>query len=78
MKAKTAVILTTIYLVVFVILCQTGVSVILLCSFFSLSPLLLAWMVYTTLKDNSQTYPELAKNEEWGYLDIEKDKLGMF
>lgn len=43
-----------------------------------ISPLLVLWMVLTILKDKKIRMQELNDDEEWGYADIEKDKLGMF
>jgi len=78
MKAKPAVIIATLYLVVYVILFQTALSVTVLSYLFLISPFLMIWLVYTVLRDVSEEYPELGEDEEWGYRDKPKDQLGRF
>jgi hypothetical protein len=78
MKATTAVSILTIYLVVCTALSQTGFSLIILSCLFLIAPFLIVWMVYVVLKDDQYKYPELNKDDEWGYRDKTKDQLGVF
>lgn len=78
MKAKTAVIILTIYLIVYAAFFQTGLSITLLAFMFLLSPVLVIWTVYLVLRDGTDKYPELDKVDEWGYLNKAKDELGLF
>jgi hypothetical protein len=68
----------TLYLIVFAIAGQLGVSLNVMLWLFSVSPVLLFWMVYTILKYGKHSGKVLAENEEWAYEDIEKDKLSTF
>jgi hypothetical protein len=78
MKATTAVSILTIYLVVYTALFQTGISLTILSYLFLIAPFLIVWMVYIVLKDDQYKYPELGKDEDWGYRDKTKDQLGVF
>jgi hypothetical protein len=78
MKAKLAVSLLTIYLLVYVGLFAAGASITLLAWMFVVSPFLLVGTVYIVLKDNAEHYPQLPEGEEWGYRDKSKDELGLF
>jgi len=78
MKSVAAVITVTIYLIFFTFLCMSGTAINIIPYLFLLSPFLVMAMVLLVLKDNSQSYPELSINEEWGYLDKPKDKLAIF
>ncbi len=78
MKATAAVSILTIYLVVYTALFQTGTSLTILSYLFLIAPFLTFWMVYIVLKDGQYKYPDLGKDEEWGYQDKEKDQLGVF
>jgi hypothetical protein len=78
MKAIPAVILATLYLVVYVILFQIGTSMAILSYLFLFSPFLMIGLVYIVLKDDHEKYPELGEDEEWGYRDKPKDELGRF
>ncbi|WP_069659024.1 hypothetical protein [Arcticibacter eurypsychrophilus] len=78
MKATTAVIIATLYLIVYVILFQTEMSTTILSYLFLTSPFLMIWLVYTVLKDDHEQYPELGEDQEWGYRDKPKDKLDRF
>lgn len=77
MKAKSAIIIVTTYLIIFSLLCATGSFIIIVPYLFVLSPFLIFWMVLSILTD-SFDYPELGKHDEWGYLDKAKDELGVF
>ena len=67
----------TLYLFIYAGLIQfdqtIGYGVIMLL----FSPLLICWMVYTVLKYGKFEGPELG-DEEFGYQDKSKDKLGVF
>lgn len=76
-KAEGAVITVTAYLMVFVLMLETGTSVYALPYLLIASPFLLIWMVYSILTDRRE-YPELEENEEWGYRNKAKEELGMF
>ncbi|HVV55110.1 MAG TPA: hypothetical protein VHC47_07295 [Mucilaginibacter sp.] len=78
MKAKTAVIIATAYLVLYAALFQAGLNITVLSILFLFSPLIIIWVVYIVLKDDSAQYPELKEDEEWGYTDVSKDHPGMF
>ena len=78
MKAKVAVAILTIYLVVYVALFTAQASLTLLAVMFLASPVLLILTVFIVLMDDSSGYPELDEGEAWGYLDKNKDELGMF
>lgn len=69
---KTAIILTTLYLVVYTLSGQLYPNLSLMLFMFSLSPVLLIWMVYTVLKYGVYSGKELKDNEEWGYEDYFK------
>ncbi|MFY8003589.1 MAG: hypothetical protein ACOVNR_02055 [Chitinophagaceae bacterium] len=75
---KKAAIVVTIYLVIYTMLHQAGASVTIISALFIFSPFLVAWMVYTILKKGHYPGKELAKDEEFGYQDKEKDSLGIF
>lgn len=78
MKATTAIITVTLYLLAMTItgdfIGSTGLSAVL----YLLSPLVIVGMIYIILKDTAKPYPELKKDEEWGYADANRDELGMF
>lgn len=76
MKAKGAISITTLYLVAYVILFNTGLSVTALSYLFLTSPAVLIWMVYTVLKDDSHYYPDLDSGKEWGYKDKMEKNVG--
>jgi len=78
MKANAAIILLTAYLVAFLSLLQSNASPLLLQVLFLLFPFALVTTVVIVLKDTSRPYPELGKNDEWGYRDKAKAELGMF
>lgn len=78
MNTKAAVSILTIYLACYIIIFATGYSITLLAAMFLASPFLICWMIYKVLKDDSFKYPALGHNEEWGYLDKDKNDLGLF
>lgn len=75
MKATTAVIIATIYLVVFYILFHSNASLLLTGFVFLSMPVVIIGMVLIVLLDDSVKYPELPNNDEWGYSDKKKDDL---
>lgn len=78
MKAKTAVTLLTIYLVIYAALFQYQVPAFALGILFLISPVLIILTVLIVLYDDSVPYPELKQDEEWGYLDKSKGELKGF
>jgi hypothetical protein len=78
MNAKTAVAIVTCYLIGFVVMLNFNLPETTIIYMFFLSPFLLIWMVYEILADDKHKYPELGKNEEWGYRDKKRDELGVF
>lgn len=78
MKAISAVIIATLYLIIYVILFRTGISFTILSYLFLISPFLMIWLVYTVIRDHYEKYPELGEDEEWGYRDKPRDQLGRF
>jgi len=77
-SAKNSIIVLTAYLVIYIILINTGLLFIIIPYLYIISPFLIVWMVACILKDNIVAYPELKENEEWGYADKSKDELGLF
>ncbi|WP_332732181.1 hypothetical protein [Flavihumibacter sp.] len=71
-------IIATLYLLVYVILYVLGAGSGLVTILFTLSPLVVLWLVFTVLKDDSVPVRELEDGEEWGYGDREKEMLGLF
>ncbi|MCG7857609.1 hypothetical protein MD537_11540 [Flavihumibacter sediminis] len=71
-------IIATLYLLVYVILYVLGAGSGLVTILFTLSPLVVLWLVFTVLKDDSVPVRELEDGEEWGYADREKETLGLF
>ncbi|SFE88923.1 hypothetical protein SAMN05518672_111180 [Chitinophaga sp. CF118] len=64
-----SVITVTIYLVVYCFLLQIERTQWLGFLMFTLSPILVIWMVYTVLKYGVYNGRELAEGEEYGYQD---------
>jgi hypothetical protein len=77
-KPSFAVISVTLYLLIYTVLFQSGTSIDILMSMFSLSPFLVIWMVYVVLKYGKFNGRELNPDEEWGYSDRSRDTLGTF
>lgn len=78
MEAKPVIIILTTYLVAYVAICYEGISAAVSSYMFVLSPFLLVCCVYLILKDDSHKYPELGKDEEWGYRDKAKAQTDIF
>ena len=75
---KLSIILVTLYLLAFGVAGRLGAPLSLMFLMFSLSPILIIWMVYTVIRYGKYTGKELKPNEEWGYEDTPKDQLGTF
>ncbi len=71
-------IIATLYLLVYVILYVLGAGSGLVTILFTFSPVVVFWLVFTVLKDDSVPVRELEDGEEWGYADREKETLGLF
>ena len=70
-RAIVSVAAVTAYLVIYVSLLSLGVSLVLSFYMLLISPFLIIWMVFCVLTD-ACGYPELKKDEEWGYRDMSK------
>jgi hypothetical protein len=75
MKAPIAIVIATIYLVVFYILLYINASLLLTALLYLSIPAVIIGMVFVVLLDDSYDYPELPGNDEWGYRDKKKDDL---
>jgi hypothetical protein len=76
-KYKFSIAIATIYLILYVVLFQLNTPGLILGLMFLLSPIPVLWMVYQILKNGTYTGKDLGK-EEFGYQDVDKNKLGMF
>ncbi len=77
-RSVIVAIIATLYLLVYVILYVLGAGSGLVTILFTLSPLVVLWLVFTVLKDDSVPVRELEEGEEWGYADRQKETLGLF
>lgn len=68
MKATTAILIATLYLLAFIISIHIQVSESLVYVLFAFSPIILIWLAFTVLKDRSEKYPEMNEDQEWGYF----------
>lgn len=68
MKASTAIIIATVYLLFFIVSIHFDFPESLVYLLFAFSPVVLIWLAVTILKDNSVEYPELKEDQEWGYF----------
>lgn len=68
MKATIAIVIATLYLLVFIISIHTQVSERLTYGLFTFSPIVLIWLAVVILRDKSEKYPELNEDQEWGYF----------
>jgi hypothetical protein len=57
------------YLLVFTVLCQLDAPYWVRASMFTLSPVLVIWMVWRVLNDRTVQVPDLAPDQEFGYQD---------
>lgn len=77
-QIPASVFIVSAFLVVYVVVMATGASSSLGRIMFIASPFLVMWMVISVLRSKTFTGKDLEENEEWGYADKEKEKLGMF
>jgi hypothetical protein len=70
-----AILLATVYLLVYVVLFNTGASLRLLSAMFVLSPLPVLIMVYQVLRNGHYHGRTLEEGEEFGYADKSKEEL---
>jgi len=73
----TAVIIVSIYLVIYTILLQLGLPIGYTIYLWILSPFLVVGMVYTVLKYGKYEGRELGE-DEFGYQDKSQEELGVF
>ena len=76
-RAYTIVLLVTLYLLAYTIICHTNPPQWLPALMFTLSPFLMIYMVYTVLRFGIYNGPELQPDEEWGYQDAQEIKSVM-
>ena len=74
-RSSIAVLLSSMYLLVFLVLLQLGYSSISWILFL-LSPFLLLYLIYSIIRYGKYTGKELSEGEEWGYEDADRKKLG--
>lgn len=68
-SSSLAAALATAYLLIYTILHALGAGSGLILFLFSLSPVVVLWMMFNILTDTSRDYRELEEGEEWGYAD---------
>lgn len=68
-RANTSVIIVSLYLLVYTIMCQMDVPQWWTALMFTLSPFMVIWMVYTVLKYGEYNGPEFLPGQEYGYQD---------
>ena len=76
-RSSLSIVFSSAYLALFLIAINTGQSQFVW-PMFLLSPLVVAYMVYTVIRYGKYAGKELNEDEEWGYEDTPKEKLGMF
>jgi hypothetical protein len=74
-KYQWAILLATMYLLIYVVLFDTGASLQVLSAMFALSPVPVIIMVYQILRNANYTGKELEEGEEYGYADKKKEDL---
>jgi hypothetical protein len=74
MKAKTAIIILTIYLIIYICLFVANISISGFSYLLLIAPILLVLVVYLIIIDDGYNYPVLRK-KEWGYKA--NDKFGL-
>ncbi len=77
-KYQIAILLATVYLLVYVLLFDARASDRVIGALFSLSPFVVIWMVIQILKHGHYTGKELEAGEEFGYEDRAKETLHFF
>lgn len=73
-----AISVVSVYLLIYVVLFQTGMPFKVLLLMYLFSPFLVMWMVITVLRDDRHDDGELAEGHEWGYRDKKREDLGTF
>jgi hypothetical protein len=68
-NSVTAVIIASIYLIVYILLLQLNTFTIIAALLFFFSPALLVWLAITILKNDVYKGRELKDEEHWGYQD---------
>jgi len=74
-KYQWAILMATMYLLIYVVLFDTGASLQVLSAMFVLSPIPVLIMVYQILRYANYTGKELEEGEEYGYADKKKEDL---
>jgi hypothetical protein len=74
-RATLSVFLSSLYFLLFLVSLNLGYER-LTWALFLFSPLLLLYLVYSVIRHGQYNGKELAEDEEWGYEDLDKDKLG--
>lgn len=74
---RTPVFVVSGLLLLYILLVITSSLPVIAGIIFSLSPLLVVWLVYKVIRFG-KTVKELKEENEWGYADKSKDELGMF
>lgn len=74
-KYQWAILLATTYLLIYVVLFDTGASLQVLSAMFALSPIPILVVVYQVLRNATYTGKELEEGEEFGYADKKKEDL---
>ncbi|HEY0678860.1 MAG TPA: hypothetical protein VGD17_11275 [Chitinophagaceae bacterium] len=77
-KPSVAVIVATLYLVIYYILFSYGADFRIIFWMFLGAPVVLVWMAYTIVRYGKYDGTDLRENEEWGYSDRKKETLGIF
>ena len=73
--AITAVAVVTTALALYTLLGAVNAPYRLMAFIFTLSPILVVWMVWNVLTDDTQKVAELGEGEEWGYADSPRDSF---
>ena len=74
-RSSLAVLSSSLYLLLFLVVLQTGYYH-LTWILFLFSPLVLLYLVYSVLRYGEYTGTELTEDQEWGYEDVDRDGLG--
>ncbi len=77
-NAIFSTVVVTIYLVSYCIMLQFESTRDYAVAMFFLSPIIVCWMVYTVIRYGKYNGRELAKDDEFGYQDKNKEELGVF
>lgn len=77
-RYEFAIAVASIYLLVYVLMIDNQYPFRIIYMAFALSPIPVLWMVYEILKNAVYTGPELKPDEEYGYQDVDKNRLGPF